>query len=1203
MSRIPIRPFMRYRLRVEQLQQLISASRLSQNHWAIKLGFSRGHWSDIVNGKHPYPSTRTRERLVEVLGVSFETLFEPQVTAGPGADVEFRAALSDRYLIDRELGQGAMGTVYLARDVAHGRLVAIKQMSREAVCGVGLTAFLREITVVSRLQHPNILPLFAAGAAADHPYFVMPWVRGGSLRDRLKRDLRLPVPQVRRLVDGLAGALSYAHAERVLHCDIKPENILLHGDHAWLTDFGISRILHAEASEWRARNSIDTSAGTPAYVSPEQANGEDELDGRADVYSLGCVVYEMLTGRAPFEGESTEIIVGKRFVSAPPPIRGYAPEVSHAVTAAVGAAMELRREQRTPNPEKFAEALNGAATTQSTFERTLTRASLAMTRTAGRVRRIMGMKPAFAFARQLSAFSGDLRYAWRQARGTPALTAVIVATLAIAIALTTTTYTVVDHVMLRPLVFANPDRLVALSSVDSTGDDVVVVSSANWRDWRASATTLEHTAIYATRRAGIRSDEGAVRVAGASVSGDFFRVIQPRFLLGRGFTEEEIAKGIPGVVVSERFWRRYLAADSTLSKVYPGVTGDVPVVGVVADGYEFPAETEVWSGMATPPEPPGTRNNINWWGIARLRPGVTLAQSKTDLARVSADIRASDRTALYAYGVNLTPLRNSVVGDAGSYLFMLLGAGTFVLLVACTNVAAANVGRGLARAREFAVRTAIGADRSRIFGQLLTEHVSVAIVGGALGIVLAWAALKGLVIAWGTQIPRASEIHLDLRVLLVAAAITMLSGVLSGLFPALLASRAPSAGLMASGSKGSARGGRNVPGAVLVGVQIALAMVLVCGSTLFIRSFQQLVSRDLGFNLDVATVEATLNSRAFRGDTARQFAYWTELREKLRALPGVSHAGLANWTPLAMAGTGSTEIAERPAPTTTTSFRVISDDYLEALGVKLLEGRTIANTDDASSEAVTVINERIARHFWPNESAIGKMVRSPSMEANAAGGVAPWRRVVGVVTSVRHGGFEAEVNAEMYVPWRQAVPLWIANMTVVASGKGVTERMLPAIMAAARAVNRDVAVEVGTLSLRAGRFTSSRRMVVTLLTAFGSIALLLTALGTYGLLAYGVAQRGREMAIRSALGATRRELMQLVFGGVGLIVAAGVTIGVVTAIGLSRFIESQLVDVSPTDRFAFVSSIAVVLATAVLATWIPARRAGRANPSDALRGD
>ncbi len=239
---------MRFRLRTDQLQCLLAESRLSQNHWAIRLGFSRGHWSDIVNGKHPFPSTKTRERMVEVLGTTFEVLFQPDVTPSADADVEFRSALSDRYLIDRELGQGAMGTVYLARDVAYGRLVAIKQLSREAVCGVGVTAFLREVSVLARLQHPNILPMFAAGAAADHPYFVMPWVREGSLRDKLSREVRLPIDEVNRIVRGLASALTHAHSEHVLHCDIKPENILLHGEHAWLSDFGVSRILHAEAS-------------------------------------------------------------------------------------------------------------------------------------------------------------------------------------------------------------------------------------------------------------------------------------------------------------------------------------------------------------------------------------------------------------------------------------------------------------------------------------------------------------------------------------------------------------------------------------------------------------------------------------------------------------------------------------------------------------------------------------------------------------------------------------------------------------------------------------------------------------------------------------------------------------------------------------------------------------------------------------------
>jgi hypothetical protein len=303
---------MRVRLNQQQLITFLAQSRLSQNHWALKLGLSRGHWSEIVNGKHPYPSPKTRERMVEVLGLAFEELFEIEAGVPSWADTDFRRALADRYLIDSELGQGGMGAVYLARDRRHGRLVAVKVISPEAVTGIGTRRFLREIATVAQLQHPHILPLHDSGEAAGQPFYVMPYIRGGSLRARLEAVVRLPVDEAVALTTGIAAALQHAHEQRVLHCDVKPENILLDGMHAYVTDFGVARKLHSEVLPWTAPRELDLSAGTPAYVSPEQASGEKELDARSDVYSLACVVYEMLTGRQPFEGGNTQAVVSRR---------------------------------------------------------------------------------------------------------------------------------------------------------------------------------------------------------------------------------------------------------------------------------------------------------------------------------------------------------------------------------------------------------------------------------------------------------------------------------------------------------------------------------------------------------------------------------------------------------------------------------------------------------------------------------------------------------------------------------------------------------------------------------------------------------------------------------------------------------------------------------------------------------------------------
>ncbi len=300
---------MRIRLDHTRLLELLAESRLSQNHWAIRLGLSRGHWSGIVNGKHPYPSKKTRDLLLEKLGVPFEGLFSYE--AKSGADVDFQSALADHYLLETELGHGGMGTVYLASDVKHGRLVAVKVVSTEAVSGIGVDRFLQEIRYTARFEHPHILPLYDSGEAAGHPFSVMPYIRGGSLRDRLNRDRRLSLEDTLQIVRGVSDALTYAHDRQLVHCDVKPEYILLAENHAYVTDFGISRIIHTEVFEWGPRREIDISAGTPAYVSPEQATGERDLDARCDVYSLGCVVFEMLSGEKPFQGTTSVSTLSK----------------------------------------------------------------------------------------------------------------------------------------------------------------------------------------------------------------------------------------------------------------------------------------------------------------------------------------------------------------------------------------------------------------------------------------------------------------------------------------------------------------------------------------------------------------------------------------------------------------------------------------------------------------------------------------------------------------------------------------------------------------------------------------------------------------------------------------------------------------------------------------------------------------------------
>ena len=357
---------MRVRLNQQRLIEILSQSRLTQNHWAIKLGLSRGHLSDLVNGKHPYPSPKTREKLLEGLGLPFDELFQVETSSEwtHASSATFQAALADRYLIDEEVGQGGMGTVYLARDVKHGRRVAVKVISPEAVSGVGVEQFLKEIRKTAQLEHPHILTMLDSGEAAGYPYYVMPYIREGSLRDLLKKKHRLSLEETTHVARGVSAALRHAHDNHVVHCDIKPENIIIADGHAYLADFGIARAVHAEVRGWKRRGEIDSSAGTPAYVSPEQASGEDMLDGTSDVYSLGCVVFEMLSGKPPFAGTTTMETVTRRFTGVVPDLRRAAKVPAH-VAAVVAKAMALDAAKRYATAGQFSHAL-GEATAQGT---------------------------------------------------------------------------------------------------------------------------------------------------------------------------------------------------------------------------------------------------------------------------------------------------------------------------------------------------------------------------------------------------------------------------------------------------------------------------------------------------------------------------------------------------------------------------------------------------------------------------------------------------------------------------------------------------------------------------------------------------------------------------------------------------------------------------------------------------------------------
>ncbi|HXD48486.1 MAG TPA: ABC transporter permease [Gemmatimonadaceae bacterium] len=804
---------------------------------------------------------------------------------------------------------------------------------------------------------------------------------------------------------------------------------------------------------------------------------------------------------------------------------------------------------------------------------------------------------------RIGALYADARYAVRQARRAPGFTALAVGALAIGIGSATAMFTLVDHVLLQPLPFPRPDRLVAVFGGASNGAPVELVSSADWLDWRR-AKSFEGSAIrsFPYRRTVVTPDS-AIRIDAEDVSGNYFDVLRPRFVAGRAFTEREAQVRTPEVVISERLWNTLFDRQRIGQAALRTATQTYAVVGVLAPGEEFPAGTDAWFPLAFSSSSDPVRVDLNYYQIARLSPGATAAQATAEVSTIARGIRAADPSAIYDYGATAAPLTEYVSGDASGYLKLLMGVVVFVLLIVCANVAAASLARGATRTREMAVRASLGAGRARLVQQLLVEQVAQGLAAGGLGLFLAWAAVRGILARWGGDIPRANEVSLDGGVLAFAVFASLAAGTLAGVLPALRTTRAPLRNVLASGGRTTARGGRRLAGATLVIGEIALALLLLIGAGLLIRSFRSLLGRGLGFDTNVATAEITLTGPRFASDTARRFAYWDALMESYRSIPGVRHVAATNFIPLGLTGQGFIDIEGRDEQDAGAVYRSVSDDFFQTLAIPIVAGRAFDRAQDRlGTPRVAVINQKMAATYWPGQNPIGKRVRARSMEGGGNRGPAPWLTIVGVVGDVRTYGLESQPRAEMYVAFRQ-VPARANFMTVAVRGDRRASTFLHAMKAAARAIDPSVPVDLRTLDDRLRDTLSIRTLILSFLTGFASLALALAALGIYGVLSFAVAQRTRELAVRAALGAQRGQLLALVLAAGAKVVAIGLVLGMMGALLLTRSLASMLVGIGATDPATYASAIIVLVAASGCAILIPALRATRLDPNIALQAE
>jgi predicted permease len=798
----------------------------------------------------------------------------------------------------------------------------------------------------------------------------------------------------------------------------------------------------------------------------------------------------------------------------------------------------------------------------------------------------------------------DGRYAARVLRKNPGFTAIVVITLALGIGVNTAIFSLVDGILLRPLPYDQPDRLVRLvQSQRQIGLEAWNLSQASFAALRDNTHSLEAVAAYSTSGANLTGDGDPERVSLGTVSADFFKVLGLPPILGRAFRAGEDTPGNNGVcVISFGFWQRRFAGDSNIIGRSLNLSSTaIEVVGVMPAGFSFPRpETEIWIPLALNP----TRTAPYFLrAIARLAPGVSPSEAETettavlwDYARQHPDIGES-RVPLdqgSALKTMVTPLKEVMVGATQKPLLILLCAVGLVLLIACANVANLLLARATSRVREIAVRFALGATPSRVARQLLTESLVLALIGGAGGVMLAWLGVRMLGRMPTDGIPRIEAVTVDVRVLAFTAGLALLTGLLFGLMPALRAYRMGMVAAMHEGGRGGTSSRRS--NSVLVAAQFALSFVLLIGAGLLLKSFQRLQSVDLGFNPEkLLTMVVSLPARKYsKPDQSLQF--YQGLIDRLRSLPGVRAAGLTTNIPFVGDDNTDNFIVEGHEPGTGDEgvqgqLLSMTPGNLQAMGIPLLRGRDFLEADKSNSQLVAIVDETLARMYWPDGDAVGKRVETT--------GDMQWMTIVGVVGGIKQDGFAEKLQPHIYAPLAQT-PTQLVKLVIKTDGP--PNSTIGAVRTVVSGLDPDIPVySIRSMNDVIGRTLNSQRLTNLLLTSFSVLALLLAAVGIYGTMSLYVGSRKNEFGIRLALGAQPRVLLRLVLREGMLLIAAGIAIGVGGALVLTRAIASLLFEVSPTDPVVFTGVPLLLVFVALAACFVPARRASRVDPMVALR--
>ena len=810
---------------------------------------------------------------------------------------------------------------------------------------------------------------------------------------------------------------------------------------------------------------------------------------------------------------------------------------------------------------------------------------------------------------RLSDVRQDLAYAARSLRRSPGYTAVVLLTLALGIGATTAIFSVVRGVLLRPLPYAAPGQLVRLwpgnPGADTPRGALSVPELVDWQDHEGAFSAV---AGYSTIGAGlVVGDREPTYARHVWVTRDFFAVLGVPARLGRTFRPEEHEDGRNQVVVvSDGFWRRRLGAD-------PAVIGrsvrldekPFTVIGVMPPDFRFPTpEAELWVPTSVLPESGVPRIRFARWlsVIGRLRPGVTPEQGRADLAGLQQRLAANYPDSNGGWtSADVQLLRDALVGRVEPGLLVLLGAVILVLAIACANVVNLGLVRAGARARELAVRSAIGAGRARLMQLLVAESLLLALVGGALGVLMAWWGVRSLGRLGGDFLPRLADVQVDVTVLGAALLTSLAAGLTVGIVPALRASRSMAAGALGERSQGNSRRTQHTR-ALLVAGEVALAVVLVSGAGLMLRSFERLTAQDPGFQPDHALLARFSMYRAPDDTTRGYLERKTQLVERVRAMPGVVAAGATTYAPFTD-GQGEPapfhvpgEPEAKPGEEPRVLLQPATPGYLRALGIPLLAGQDVPTAvTDSGGVPQAVISARMARRFWPGRNPVGETFSFVGATSRQP------VRVVGIAGDVRTTRMDSVADYMAYVP-QEAMPR--VHMSLIVRTAGDPAALIPEVRRAIHELEpRQAIQELVPMSRKVGQVTATPRFFTLLVSIFGLLALTLAAVGLYGVVSFVVRQREREIGVRIALGATPAEVVRLMLTAAMAPVIAGLAVGLAAALAATRLLGSLLYELSPTDPVTLTSVVLLLVTAALVAAWLPARRAARVDPTVSLRAE